>query len=481
MLDETLTEQIKGIREKKYSSFELTESLLDRIKEKTELNCFISINDNILEEAKAADKELERGSDKPLLGIPIAHKDIFCERETKTTAGSQMLENFVAPYDATVVSNLKRAGAISLGKTNMDEFAMGSSNETSFFGPVKNPWDETRVPGGSSGGSAAAVSARLCGAATGTDTGGSIRQPASFCGITGLKPTYGRVSRWGMIAYASSLDQAGPMALTAEDCAIMLKEMSGHDKKDSTSAQVEVDDYRALLSRPLGKLKIGIFEPLMKELDSATSLVMEKTIEELEKIGMTFTEIDLPNFSYAIPAYYVIAPAECSANLSRYDGVRFGYRCDEPSDLKELYQRSRTEGLGKEVKNRVMAGTFALTSGYYDAFYRKAQQVRRLIKNDFVEAFKKVDVIIAPATPSTAFRLGEKASDPKEMYLQDVYTTSSNLAGLPALSMPAGFVNNLPVGVQLIGDYFEEAQILAIAHQYQSITDWHLTSPDIPT
>ncbi|MEC8298775.1 MAG: Asp-tRNA(Asn)/Glu-tRNA(Gln) amidotransferase subunit GatA [Pseudomonadota bacterium] len=478
MPDQTLAEQIKGIREKKYSSFELTQSLLDKIEDKSALNCFISINENIIEKAKAADKEIQKGSDKPLLGIPIAHKDIFCEYKTKTTAGSRMLENFVAPYDATVVSNLKRAGAISLGKTNMDEFAMGSSNETSFFGPVRNPWDETRVPGGSSGGSAAAVSARLCCAATGTDTGGSIRQPASFCGITGLKPTYGRISRWGMIAYASSLDQAGPMALSAEDCAIMLKEMAGHDKKDSTSAKIAVDDYRASLSRPLGNLKIGIFEPLMKELDSSIGLVMEKTIKELENIGITFTEIDLPNFSFAIPAYYVIAPAECSANLSRYDGVRFGYRCEEPSSLRELYQRSRTEGLGKEVKNRIMAGTFALTAGYYDAFYRKAQQVRRLIKNDFVTAFKKVDLIIAPATPSTAFSLGEKADDPKEMYLQDVYTTSANLAGLPALSMPAGFVKSLPVGVQLIGNYFDEARILSVAHQFQSITDWHLTVPD---
>ena len=483
MLEKTVAELSKALLLREVSSVELTRAYLEKIATvNKKLNTYITVCDELaIAQAEKADRRIASGDRNPLLGIPLAHKDIFCAKGVKTTCGSKMLENFVSPYDATIVTKLNKAGTVTLGKTNMDEFAMGSSNETSYFGPVKNPWDSSKVPGGSSGGSAAAVAADLCAIATGSDTGGSIRQPASFCGVTGFKPSYGRVSRWGMIAFASSLDQAGPMTLTAEDCAIMLKEMSGHDKKDSTSAQVEVDDYHAFLSRPLGKLKIGIFEPLMKELDSATSSVLEQTIKELEKIGMTFSKIDLPNFSYAIPAYYVIAPAECSANLSRFDGVRFGYRCEGASNLKELYKRSRTEGLGREVKNRIMAGTFALTSGYYDAFYKRAQQVRRLIKNDFVEAFKKVDVIIAPATPSTAFRLGEKTGDPKEMYLQDVYTTSSNLAGLPALSMPAGFVDNLPVGAQLIGNYFDEAQILSIAHQFQSITDWHLTSPDIPT
>ncbi|MBA58413.1 MAG: Asp-tRNA(Asn)/Glu-tRNA(Gln) amidotransferase GatCAB subunit A [Gammaproteobacteria bacterium] len=477
MLDQTLTEQLTSLKNGDYSSYELTDAYIKNIEKHRDLNCYISLNEKALEEAKRADLLRSKKEMKPLLGIPIAHKDIFCENEVKTTAGSKMLENFLSPYDATVVSKLREAGAVSIGKTNMDEFAMGSSNETSFFGPVKNPWDESRVPGGSSGGSAAAVSARLCSAATGTDTGGSIRQPASFCGITGLKPTYGRVSRWGMIAYASSLDQAGPMAISAEDCAIILREMSGYDEKDSTSSKLQVADYTSLISKPIDRVKIGIFRPLMEDLDTRVGKLLEETIRELEKNGVSFVEIELPNFGFAIPAYYVIAPAECSANLSRYDGVRFGYRCDNPIDLKDLYQRSRTEGLGREVKNRIMAGTFALTAGYYDAYYNKAQQVRRLIKNDFVEAFKKVDAIIAPTTPSAAFRLGEKSNRQKEMYLQDIYTTSANLAGLPALSMPAGFLNNLPIGAQLIGNYFDERLILSIAHLYQTQTDWHLTRP----
>jgi len=389
-----------------------------------------------------------------------------------------MLDNFVAPYDATVVERLSAAGMVMLGKTNMDEFAMGSSNETSFYGPVRNPWDSTRVPGGSSGGSAAAVAARLAPAATGTDTGGSIRQPAALCGITGLKPTYGRVSRWGMVAFASSLDQGGPMALNAEDCALLLNAMAGHCARDSTSVERPAEDFTRLLDAPLTGLRVGLPREYFADgLDADVRAAIEATLEQLRRLGATTKEIELPHSRYAIPAYYVVASAECSSNLSRYDGVRFGHRCENPQDLFDLYTRSRAEGFGAEVKRRIFVGTYALSAGYYDAYYRKAQQLRRLIQQDFVRAFAEVDVIIGPTTPGTAFEIGQKTDDPLTMYLSDVYTTAVNLAGLPALSMPAGFVAGLPVGAQLIGHYFDEARLLAVAHRFQQETSWHIARP----
>ena len=479
MINRSLSQQLDDLSKGEYSSVELTQTYLDRIENHQSLNAFISVSKDVLEKARQADQLRAAGERKPLLGIPLAHKDIFCEAGVRTTAGSKMLDNFISPYDSTVVSLLRNAGALSLGKTNMDEFAMGSSNESSYFGAVKNPWQVDRVPGGSSGGSAAAVAARLCAAATGTDTGGSIRQPAAFCGITGIKPTYGRVSRWGMIAYASSLDQAGPLATTAEDCALLLSAMAGMDEKDSTSSAVQVEDYSKALSQDLKGKKIGLCVEYMKGLDPQMSRIIEEAIDALSKLGAEFMDISLPTSPMAIPAYYIIAPAECSANLSRYDGVRFGYRCENPENLEDLYKRTRSESFGQEVKNRIMVGAFALSAGYYDAYYKKAQQVRRLIKNDFLEAFKSVDAILGPTTPGPAFKIGENADDPQAMYLQDIYTISANLAGLPAISLPAGFINDLPAGIQLIGHYFDEATLLNIGHQFQTHTDWHKQAPEL--
>ncbi|MBT8429111.1 MAG: Asp-tRNA(Asn)/Glu-tRNA(Gln) amidotransferase subunit GatA, partial [Gammaproteobacteria bacterium] len=419
------------------------------------------------------------GDATALTGIPIAHKDIFCTLDVRTSCGSRMLENFVSPYDATVVANLRQAGAVMLGKTNMDEFAMGSSNETSYFGPVHNPWDTETVPGGSSGGSAAAVAARLCAAATGTDTGGSIRQPAALTGITGLKPTYGRCSRWGMIAFASSLDQAGPMTRSAQDAALMLAGMAGFDERDSTSAQRPVDDYVGALGDDIRGLRIGIVKEFMGEgLDAGVGASVEAAIDELKKLGVEAVEISLPNAGLSVPAYYVVAPAECSSNLARFDGVRYGHRCTDPRNLEDLYKRSRSEGFGPEVKRRVMIGAYALSAGYYDAYYLKAQKVRQLIADDFRRAFESCDVIAGPTAPGTAFRLGEKADDPVSMYLQDIYTIAVNLAGLPGISIPAPASNGMPVGLQLIGNYFDEARILNVAHQLQLTTDWHQKTPE---
>ncbi len=479
MHNKTITEQAQDLRAKKYSSVELTQSYLDRINKYQDLNCYISVTaEHALEQAAAADKSLAQGADNLLTGIPIAQKDIFCTLGIKTTCGSKMLDNFVAPYNATVVEKFNAAGAVMLGKLNMDEFAMGSSNETSFYGAVQNPWNTNTVPGGSSGGSASAVSARLASAVTGTDTGGSIRQPASLCGITGLKPTYGRVSRYGMIAFASSLDQGGPMARSAKDAAILMQAMAGFDPKDSTSVEQVVPDYSAGLNNSLEGLKIGLPKEFFGEgLNSEIAATIDAAVNEYKKLGAEIKEVSLPNMKLAIPAYYVIASAECSANLSRYDGVRFGYRCDNPADLNDLYTRSRGEAFGAEVKRRILMGTYALSAGYYDAYYIKAQKVRRLISEDFNKALSEVDVLMGPVSPTTAFGIGEKTSDPIEMYLADIYTIAINLAGLPAISLPAGFAADKPVGLQVIGDYFSEQRLLNIAHQFQQATDWHQHTP----
>ena len=480
MHEKTLAELKQGLENKEYSSVELTRHFLDRIAAlDAKLNAFITVTEaEAMQQAESADKMRAQGKAAPLTGIPLAQKDIFTTRGVKTSCGSKMLDNFIAPYDAAVIENFNRAGAVMLGKTNMDEFAMGSSNETSFYGPVKNPWDTARVPGGSSGGSAAAVAARLAPAATGTDTGGSIRQPAALCGITGLKPTYGRVSRWGMIAFASSLDQGGPMAQSAEDCALLLNVMAGFDERDSTCMERPVDDYTAGLNDDIRGLKIGLPKEYFGEgLDAAVGEAVQAALKEYESLGAELVEISLPNTHLAVPAYYVVAPAECSSNLSRFDGVRYGYRCENPKDLNDLYCRSRGEGFGDEVKRRIMIGTYALSAGYYDAYYLKAQQIRRLISNDFAEAFQQVDVIMGPTAPTTAFKLGEKADDPVSMYLSDIYTIAVNLAGLPGMSIPAGQVDGLPVGLQLIGNYWEESRLLNIAHQYQQATDWHRAIP----
>ncbi|MDH4869658.1 Asp-tRNA(Asn)/Glu-tRNA(Gln) amidotransferase subunit GatA [Pseudomonas sp. BN515] len=476
----TLAEIARSLAAKEFSAEELTRSLLARIHQlDPQLNSFISITDEpAIEQAKAADARRAAGEQGALLGAPIAHKDLFCTEGVLTSCGSKILDGFKAPYDATVVARLKAAGAVSLGKLNMDEFAMGSSNESSHYGAVKNPWALDRVPGGSSGGSAAAVAARLVPAATGTDTGGSIRQPAAFTNLTGIKPTYGRVSRWGMIAYASSLDQGGPLARTAEDCALMLGAIAGFDPKDSTSVDQPVDDYLAGLNQPLAGLRIGLpKEYFGAGLDSRIADAVMAVVEELKKLGASVKEISLPNMQHAIPAYYVIAPAEASSNLSRFDGVRFGYRCENPQNLEDLYKRSRAEGFGAEVKRRIMVGTYALSAGYYDAYYLKAQKIRRLIKNDFVSAFNDVDVILGPTTPNPAWKLGEKNNDPVAQYLEDIYTITANLAGVPGLSMPAGFIDGLPVGVQLLAPYFQESRLLNVAHQYQQATDWHKRAP----
>ena len=480
MIEKTAAELSQALANGEISSVELTQSYLDRIKKyNEELNSYITVcEESALVQAKEADKKRVHSDSSPLLGIPLAHKDIFCTNGVTTTCGSRMLHNFIAPYDATVVGKLNDAGVVMLGKTNMDEFAMGSSNETSFFGPVRNPWDTNRVPGGSSGGSAAAVAADLCAMATGTDTGGSIRQPAAFCGITGFKPSYGRVSRWGMIAFASSLDQAGPLTKSAEDAALMTNVMAGLDKKDSTSIDKPVEDYTATLNDSLEGLKIGIPKQHFAEgLTADVEKGIQEALCEYEKLGASITEVDLPNNHLSVSAYYVVAPAEASANLSRYDGVRYGYRCANPVDLEDMYNRTRSEGFGEEVKRRILVGTYALSAGYYEAYYRKAQKIRRLIKNDFVETFKEVDVIIGPTSPHTAFELGTK-TDPVTMYLEDIYTIAVNLAGLPAISIPAGIANGLPLGMQIVGRDFGEAKILNVAHQFQQQTDWHRQKPN---
>jgi aspartyl-tRNA(Asn)/glutamyl-tRNA(Gln) amidotransferase subunit A len=482
LTNSSLIQLSQMLANKAISSVELTQSFLNRIDALNPgINAYIALDkDKTLAQAKAADVRIAAGNAEPLTGIPIAQKDIFCAKDWQTTCGSKMLANFIAPYDAHVITQFNAAGAVNLGKTNMDEFAMGSSNETSYFGGVKNPWDFSRVPGGSSGGSAAAVAARLCAAATGTDTGGSIRQPASLCGFTGLKPTYGVVSRYGMIAFASSLDQAGPMAKSAEDCALMMNVMAGFDERDSTSLNRAKEDYTRELAKPLHGLKIGLPKEYFAEgLDDNVATVIEAAIAEYKKLGAEIVEISLPNTGLSIPVYYVLAPAEASSNLSRYDGVRYGHRAAEYTDLMDMYNKSRAEGFGAEVKRRILIGTYVLSAGYYDAYYLKAQQIRRLIAQDFVEAFKQCDVIMGPAAPSTAFKAGEKVDDPVAMYLQDIYTISTNLAGLPGMSVPAGFSNGLPVGLQIIGNYFDEARMLNVAHQYQQVTDWHTQMPEL--
>ncbi|MFT4748989.1 MAG: aspartyl-tRNA(Asn)/glutamyl-tRNA(Gln) amidotransferase subunit A [Pseudohongiellaceae bacterium] len=479
MIEKTVAELSAAMTSGDISSVELTQSYLDRIHSVNDsLNAFITVCDETaLAQASEADKSRAQGNTNPLLGIPLAHKDIFCTSGIRTTCGSKMLHNFISPYNATVVEKFNQAGVVTLGKTNMDEFAMGSSNETSFFGPVRNPWDLEKVPGGSSGGSAAAVAADLCAMATGTDTGGSIRQPAAFCGVTGFKPSYGRVSRWGMIAFASSLDQAGPICKSAEDAALMMNVMAGIDLKDSTSADREVEDYTATLADSVKGLRIGIPKQHFAEgLCADVEQSIREALREYEAAGAILKEIDLPNSHLSVPAYYVVAPAEASANLSRFDGVRYGHRCDNPLDLEDMYKRSRSEGFGDEVKRRILVGTYALSAGFYDAYYRKAQKIRRLIKNDFDEAFKEVDVIAGPTSPHTAFNLGAK-TDPVTMYLEDIYTIAVNLAGLPGISIPAGAVNNLPVGLHIVGPDFGEARVLNAAHQFQLLTDWHQAKP----
>ena len=480
MHDKTLTELKAGLQAGDFSSRELTEHFLERIKRHDgELNSFSTVTEEQpLRQADAADQAIATGDHRLLTGLPIAHKDIFCTEGVRTSCGSRMLDNFIAPYTATAVEKMAAEGAVMLGKTNMDEFAMGSSNETSFYGPVKNPWDTERVPGGSSGGAAAGLAARLAPGATGTDTGGSIRQPAALNGVTGLKPTYGRVSRWGMIAFASSLDQAGPLGLSAADCALMLQAMAGHDEKDSTCLNEPVDDYLGALDQSVDGLKIGVPEEFFPDnLDGAIADNAREAMRELEKQGAKLVKLSLPSIKLSVPAYYVIAPAEASSNLSRFDGVRFGYRCEDPKDLEDLYKRSRSEGFGAEVKRRILVGTYALSAGYYDAYYKRAQKVRRLIRDDFSRAFKDVDVIMGPTSPETAFKLGAKADDPVNMYMADVFTIAVNLAGLPALSMPSGFINGLPAGTQVIGNYFQEGRILNVAHRYQMATDWHQQAP----
>jgi len=480
MHTKTLAELSRALKRREFSSVELTRAYLQRIERHSPaLNAYITVTaERALAQAHAADARLAKGAGDALTGIPIAQKDIFCTKGVKTSCGSRMLDNFIAPYDATTVERFDAAGVVMLGKTNMDEFAMGSSNETSFYGPVKNPWDLAAVPGGSSGGSAAAVAARLAPAATGTDTGGSIRQPAALCNLTGLKPTYGRVSRYGMIAFASSLDQGGPMARSAEDCALLLQVMAGFDPRDSTSVDRPVPDYSAALNESIKGLRIGLPKEYFAEgLDANVAAAIDAAIREYEKLGATVKEISLPNTHLAVPTYYVIAPAECSSNLSRFDGVRFGHRCKDPRDLEDLYKRSRGEGFGAEVQRRIMIGTYVLSAGYYDAYYLKAQRLRRLISDDFKKAFTEVDVVMGPTSPTPAFNLGEKTDDPVTMYLSDIYTIAANLAGLPAASIPAGFVGKRPVGLQIVGNYFDEARLLNVAHQYQQVTDWHQRMP----
>ena len=480
MTQKTLVQIAKDLAAGKYSSREITQDIIADIKARDAVyNSFISLSEDLaLGQADAADARIKVGNADILTGVPFAHKDLFCTQGHTTTAASKMLANFVPPYESTVGQRLLSAGAVCVGKTNMDEFAMGSSNESSFFGAVKNPWDLNAVPGGSSGGSAAAVAAGFVPAATGTDTGGSIRQPASFCNLTGIKPTYGRVSRFGIIAYASSLDQAGPMCQTAEDAAIMLNTMAGFDEQDSTSVQQETTDFTAELNLPLHGLKVGLPKEFFGPgLNPQVSECIMAAVKEIEKLGAQIIDISLPNLELSIPAYYVIAPSEASSNLSRFDGVRYGYRCDKPENLMDLYCRTRAEGFGTEVKRRIMVGTYALSEGYYDAYYVKAQRIRRLIKDDFARALSQVDVIMGPVAPTPAFDLGSNTKDPVAMYLEDIYTLSANMAGIPAMSAPAGFVNGRPVGLHIMGNYFAEAKLLNIAHQYQQVTDWHLQTP----
>lgn len=476
----TLAELSQGLANKSFSSVELTQHYLSRIEKLDTLyNTFITVTkDKALEQAKECDQQRALNQAGPLNGIPFAHKDIFCTLGVKTSCGSKMLDNFIAPYNATVVTQLNQAGMVTLGKTNMDEFAMGSSNENSFYGPVRNPWHTDYVPGGSSGGSAAAVAARLAPAASGTDTGGSIRQPAALCGVTGLKPTYGRVSRYGMIAFASSLDQGGPFAQTAEDVAMILNAMAGFDPKDSTSVDTPVPDYCAQLNTSLKGKTIGLPKEYFGQgLDKAIEARVQDAIKVYEKLGAKIVDVSLPTSPLSIAVYYVVASAECSSNLSRYDGVRFGHRCDNPKDIEDLYKRSRAEGFGDEVKRRIMVGTYALSSGYYDAYYLKAQKVRKLISEDFKKAFSQSDFLLGPTSPTPAFKIGEKVDDPVSMYLSDIYTIATNLAGLPGISIPVGFVNELPVGIQLTGKHFDESLLLNAAHQYQLETDWHKKIP----
>ena len=475
----SLTELSADLESGAVTSRALTESLLGRIEAHADLNAFITVTaDQALAAADKADADRAAGNAGALCGLPIAHKDLFCTQDVLTTCGSRILDNFISPYDATVVGRMADAGAIMLGKTNMDEFAMGSSNETSFFGDVKNPWDKTKSPGGSSGGSAAAVAARLAPAATGTDTGGSIRQPAALTGTTGLKPTYGRVSRYGMVAFASSLDQAGTITRSAEDAALLLGVMAGFDERDSTSVDHPVPDYRAAIGESLAGLKVGIVRQHFDEgLDEETGKRVREALQVLESQGASLVEVDLPNLDLSVPTYYVVAPAECSSNMSRFDGVRFGHRAENPEDLLDLYCRTRGEGFGAEVKRRIMTGTYVLSAGYYDAYYLQAQKVRQLISKDFSEAFKQVDVIAGPTAPTPAFALGEKTDDPITMYLNDIYTIGANLAGLPGISVPCGYAGDLPVGMQMVGTHFGEEMILRCAHQYQQQTDWHLQCP----
>ncbi|MDE1061735.1 MAG: Asp-tRNA(Asn)/Glu-tRNA(Gln) amidotransferase subunit GatA [Pseudomonadales bacterium] len=480
MTHKTLVQISKDLAAGDYSSRELTQDVIADIKARDSIyNSFISVSEDLaLRQADAADARISAGTADTLTGVPFAHKDLFCTQGHATTAASKMLEHFVPPYESTVGQRLLSAGAVCVGKTNMDEFAMGSSNESSYFGVVKNPWDLMAVPGGSSGGSAAAVAAGLVPAATGTDTGGSIRQPASFCNLTGIKPTYGRVSRFGIIAYASSLDQAGPMCQTAEDAALMLNAMAGFDEQDSTSVQLDTPDFTADLNLPLQGLKVGLPKEFFGPgLNPQVAECVMTAVKQIESLGAQIIDISLPNLELSIPAYYVIAPSEASSNLSRFDGVRYGYRCNQPQDLMDLYCRTRAEGFGTEVKRRIMVGTYALSEGYYDAYYVKAQRIRRLIKNDFARALAQVDVIMGPVAPTPAFDLGSNTKDPVAMYLEDIYTLSANMAGIPAMSAPAGFVNGRPVGLHIMGNYFNEAKLLNIAHQYQQITDWHLQTP----
>jgi aspartyl-tRNA(Asn)/glutamyl-tRNA(Gln) amidotransferase subunit A len=476
----TLRQLAAGLRARKFSSVELVGAFLERIeRHQAALNAFISVTrSQALEAAREADRSLASGAGGALTGVPIAHKDLFCTKGVRTTCGSRMLENFISPYDATVVAKLRSAGAVMLGKTNMDEFAMGSSNETSYYGPVRNPWNPALVPGGSSGGSAAAVAARLVPVATATDTGGSIRQPAALCGITGLKPTYGRVSRYGMVAFASSLDQGGVLTTNAADAALLLREMAGFDANDSTSVDVAVPDYLAALGSPLKGLKIGLLREFFDQgLDAENERQVREALRVFESLGARLVEVSLPHLPLSVPVYYVVAPAECSSNLARFDGVRFGHRCENPRDLNDMYRRSRGEGFGAEVKRRIMTGTYVLSAGYYDAYYLKAQRVRSLINADFSRAFESVDVLLGPTTPTPAFAIGAKTADPITMYLNDIYTIGANLAGLPAISVPCGFVQDLPVGLQIVGPHFSEARVLNAAHAFQEATDWHTRAP----
>ena len=473
----TIKQMKKMISDKEVSNKEIVQEVYRLIDENSHLNAFVTLNEaNSIKKAELLDSN---SSDSSLAGIPIAQKDLFCTKGLRTTCGSKILENFIPPYSATVIENLENAGCISVGKTNMDEFAMGSSNETSYFGNVENPWGDKLVPGGSSGGSAAVVAAGIVPAASGTDTGGSIRQPASLCGITGLKPTYGRISRWGMIAFASSLDQAGPMARTAEDCALLLNEMCSHDQKDTTSLDESIPNFEDNLNLSLKGKKIGVVKDLdLSSLDDDVVSVYESSLQEFVSLGAELVEISLPNLSLSVPTYYVVAPAECSSNLSRFDGVKFGRRSESPKDLEELYIQTRSEGFGDEVKRRILIGSYVLSAGYYDAYYKKAQQVRRLIKNDFDEAFCVVDVIMTPTTRGPAFEMGSKGSDPIQMYLEDLFTISANLAGLPAMSLPNGNIENKPIGLQIIGNFLDESSILNFGHMYQTKTNWHMYSPD---